>query len=523
MPESLSGTWIVLRFSICVLSAFLFVALGFAASQTAPSKNVRDLLEKAKSAGQRGSFDEAARLYREILTIQPGWLPAEFDLAVSYHFAGKYPEAISWFNNAIRLDPSIASAYFLRGIDYYQTNEYQKALASLKRALELQPDHTEARLYLAASYYQLNDFTNAALAYLDQIRAEPRKGDPYFQLVQCYERLEQTALYELEKAPGANYFVLLLEAEKDIEQGNGAAAESQAKLALDVDQAAPEAWFILGKAAQQNGEAERATAQFQHAREAEKNVSPRFRAVIDAALNTLLDCAAAGNFGRSLCRAAGGDISEATALVVAGARSNRRDARALYWSAQVYRRLAQSAMAILAQLSPDSPNLLKLYARAYELKGQRDAAAQAYERAVALDDQDASTLIEYANFSSRGQEFDKAASLLERAVALTPYDIQAQILLGQAYLESGQDERAVDCLSRILKANPQNEAVRLELADALHTLNRLREAVSVLRSAPNDPDGRISYMLATCYARLGKAENARRMMHLFEQRKKRSK
>ena len=108
-------------------------------------------------------------------------------------------------------------------------------------------------------------------------------------------------------------------------------------------------------------------------------------------------------------------------------------------------------------------------------------------------------------------------------MALTPYDIQAQILLGQAYLESGQDERAVDCLSRILKANPQNEAVRLELADALHTLNRLREAVSVLRSAPNDPDGRISYMLATCYARLGETENARRMMRLFEQRKKPSK
>ena len=506
---------------ILTLIFVLVAMLGLTTAQPPASENVSVLLEKAKNAGQKGNFDEAARLYREILTQKPGWLPAEFDLALTYHFSGKFPEAITWFNKVIRLDSTIANAYFLSGIDYYQINQYHSAIASLKKALELQPQNREARFYIAASEYQLNDFGNAALAYLDQIQFDSQKGDPYFQLVQCYERLEQTAVNEIESSPKANYFVLLLEAEKNIAHHQSKDAESAAKVAANIDSAAPEAWYVLGKAFQQEGEQQIAPAQFQHARYTEKNISPQFLGIIDAVLNTEGACATAGDFATAFCRASNGDLSEATRLVLAITRSNPQDARALYWSAQLYRQLAKKATATLAQISPDSPNLLKLYARAYEGAGQRNQAAGAYEQALRLDGQDASTLIEYADFRSRGQEFDKAVPLLEKAVALSPYDTQALTLLGHAYLESGQYEHAVPCFAKVLKADPGNEKVRLQLSDALHALNRLREAIAVLQAAPNDSSGRIAYMLATYYSRVGETQKARQMMRLYEQQRKR--
>lgn len=497
----------------------VLVVISTGAAQCQSSSRVEELLRHARIDGQAGRFDQAAALYREILRLRPGWVPAEFDLALSYHFGAKYPEAIVWFNNVIRRDPSIANAYFFRGLDYYQLTQYRKAIASLQNVLRLHPENPEAHFYVAASFYQLSEFSSAALAYLEQIKIEPKQGDPYFQLIECYKRLEQTALHDLESDSEANYFVLLLEAENEIEQSDRAGAGTQLKAAIAVDSTSPEAWLMLARYSQID-DAETASAQIQRARENEKNTSPEFVGIVEAALNTTSGCKTASHLAKALCDASAGDFLDATRVVLSITRSHAHDARTLYWSVQVYRRLARSATATLALLSPDSPGLFRLQARSYEQQGLQDQAAQAYENALSVDAEDASTLIEYANFRSRYQEYEKAVPLLERAVALSPYDLQAEGLLGDAYLQSSQAERAIKCFANILKAQPDNEMVRLQTAQAFHTLDRPRDAIAVLQSAASDPDGRISYMLATFYARLGEVQNARRMMQLFEQRKK---
>jgi tetratricopeptide (TPR) repeat protein len=196
--------------------------------------------------------------------------------------------------------------------------------------------------------------------------------------------------------------------------------------------------------------------------------------------------------------------------------------RVLYWAGQIYARLMEAAVNRLTELAPESPNLLRLYARGFDQKGQHTEAVDAYEKAIALGDHDPSLFIEYANFCSRGREFAKVIALLSKAIALAPYDGKLRLVLAEAYVQNGQPLQAVPYFRKILATDANNRTARLELAQALHTLDQTHEAIAVLQAAPSDPDGRIAYTLATFYARLGQREKAKLAMQVFQQKKKSS-
>ena len=74
--------------------------------------------------------------------------------------------------------------------------------------------------------------------------------------------------------------------------------------------------------------------------------------------------------------------------------------------------------------------------------------------------------------------------------------------------------------SEVLKANPENIQLRIDLAECLYSLDQALEAVKVLEEAPVDPDGRIAYVLAKYYARQGEKEKAFAALEVFRQRQK---
>jgi tetratricopeptide (TPR) repeat protein len=507
------------------LGVFVLI-LGCAAALRAQqvqstSSSIQLLMQRAQQAASAGKAEQAAGFYREVLRIKPRWPPAEFDLALACHFQKNYAAAIDLFTDVLLQNPSIVSAYLFRGLDYYETNQYEKAIASLKKALELKSADSQAYFYLGASYYQLGDYRHAALAYVEHVRLSPKTEDTYFQLIQCYEALRDAASQRLNADPHAAYFVLLLEAASGAPRHDNPVGDEDLQLAIKSHPDFPEAWLLLGERATRAGDLVNARNYFGQAEQASLHVAPTLRGIVGTVRNSGSGCDQAGNLALPLCRAKQSDLRSATRLLVSSTVPTE-GARDLYWTAQTYTALIQSASAKLAALSPDSPQLRRLYARAYAREGQREEAAQEYEKAIASDDQDASALIEYANFRSIAQEFPQAIDLLRKALALTPEDDKLRLLLGEAYVHNNEPALAIPYLYRSLKANPGGEQQRLELAQVLHTVDRVSEAIAILEAAPSDPDGRISYVLSRYYALQGRKDKAKQAMDIFKKHKQNS-
>jgi tetratricopeptide (TPR) repeat protein len=501
-----------------LLRTCLFLVCSIVAGQAMQTPQLRELVQKAQRAERQGDLPHAIQFYGEMLSIKPHWTSAEFHLARAYDSQGRFPEAIKLLNEIIEHDPGIAEAYLLRGKDYYETNQYQDAIQSLNRVLELQPGNEQVHFYLGATYYQLKDYGRAAASYLEQIRIQPQESDLLFQLIQSYQALQDSALQKIAGDRDAAYFVMLLEAEKDLRQHDVANGEAQVRAAIAASPQLPEAWLLLSQVSLSQRKDEDAKLNRARAVQLEAKGPMRFHGlVVNQSEHTA--CSSTRPLPLAYCRAAQGMLTAATKLTLS-ASSEAKDSRTLYWTAAIYQHLAEKATARLAQLSPDSAGLHKLYARAFSQNRRPADAEREYEKAAIADSQDASTFVEFANFRFKQQEFPQAIKLLQRALEITPYDFNLHGLLAQAYVHNNQPALAVPYFSEVLKRDSRNEQLRIDLAECFYVLERTAEAIALLEAAPVDPDGRIAYVLAKYYARQGDTQKAGIAMGVFRQRQK---
>lgn len=84
----------------------------------------------------------------------------------------------------------------------------------------------------------------------------------------------------------------------------------------------------------------------------------------------------------------------------------------------------------------------------------------------------------------RRQRPREAAEVFESLVAATPSYPPVYPLLAQALLDSGQSERAEEPLRRVLENQPGNDAARVALAEIYSRRGQHRDAVTVLKAAP---------------------------------------
>ena len=145
----------VLLGSLILLCLFIAYAsysrLGYKTPQTAPvstyekrapkssieRKSVRDageFYDKARVDHKHGRLEEAKRLYRETIIIEPGHIDAINNLAVIYIHEKDYERAIRGFEKAIRLGPGYVDPYYNLACVYALKGKLSESLAHLKKA-----------------------------------------------------------------------------------------------------------------------------------------------------------------------------------------------------------------------------------------------------------------------------------------------------------------------------------------------------------------------------------------------------
>jgi tetratricopeptide (TPR) repeat protein len=94
---------------------------------------------------RRGEFDKAFEVYREIITRNPDYSNAYFDMGMIYLELDSLAKARDHFDIAIKTDPLFVKAYYYRGITSELQGNVSAAIDDYKQALKMSPKFVEAQ------------------------------------------------------------------------------------------------------------------------------------------------------------------------------------------------------------------------------------------------------------------------------------------------------------------------------------------------------------------------------------------
>jgi predicted O-linked N-acetylglucosamine transferase (SPINDLY family) len=131
-------------------------------------------LESAVRHHRAGEFEQAEKLYRQVLKSQPKNPDALHLLGVMAHQAGRHDKAVEYIRRAIKSRPRAAFHSNL-GLAYHALGKLDRAVDSYRRALALKPDYIDALDNLAEALKN-NGQTSEAEEYLERaLRTRPSR------------------------------------------------------------------------------------------------------------------------------------------------------------------------------------------------------------------------------------------------------------------------------------------------------------------------------------------------------------
>lgn len=154
-------------------------------------EEIKEQIQNAITLHQRGKFDEAEKMYQEILEQYPNNASTLNLLGLLNLQKSEYGKAISYIKKAVEINPC---AYFWESLGrvYLESEIYDEAIASYKKALEFNSESFDAWFNLGLSYKKNNMFEEAIAAYNSAIKIKPDDYRVYFNLGNIYENKNDT-------------------------------------------------------------------------------------------------------------------------------------------------------------------------------------------------------------------------------------------------------------------------------------------------------------------------------------------
>ena len=115
-------------------------------------------LQKGITALKEGKFQEAERLYCEILQTHPTHPYANHNLGITLYTLGRLKEAETSFKKSIEFKPDYAEAYYNLGITLGKLHKLEEAEASYKKAIALKPGYRTALLNKGQILFEKGEF-----------------------------------------------------------------------------------------------------------------------------------------------------------------------------------------------------------------------------------------------------------------------------------------------------------------------------------------------------------------------------
>lgn len=117
------------------------------------SRAADQIFEQAVGCEARtNGLDEAVRLYRQVIEMQPRWSEPHINLGCVFYQRGEMQDAHAAFCAALELEPDNVVAHFNLGCVLDEMGSFETAIEHLHRATELDPAHADAHFNLASTY-----------------------------------------------------------------------------------------------------------------------------------------------------------------------------------------------------------------------------------------------------------------------------------------------------------------------------------------------------------------------------------
>lgn len=168
---------------------------------------------------------------------------------------------------------------------------------------------------------------------------------------------------------------------------------------------------------------------------------------------------------------------ETYALLAAQEFKKGRPKSALEWLKMGVRRNPKSAIAF------------RNLARGYVRTGELAKAREAYERALALDPENAAIRYEYAKLLKKMGDEDRYKAELRRAHAADPQNPKIASELGDAELKAGNKKRALELYREALKRDGRNKALRAKYQALYDELAASQQDKAAAQLATGKPGG----------------------------------
>lgn len=200
------------------------VSRGPASPQTSSSGSSAAEAEQARRDFVAGNYQEAVKLYEDLVKKAPGMAEIHSNLAAAYYFSGRYPDAAREAKLAIKLKPTLLNAHYFLGVSLAESGYCRQALPYLQKDFSRVRDSGLKRIIgtnaLRCSM-ELND-VNKAIDYYRVLSHEfPSDPEILYLTVHMFSDLSTQASQRLLTTSPGSY---------QVDRMNGEVMEMQGKL-----------------------------------------------------------------------------------------------------------------------------------------------------------------------------------------------------------------------------------------------------------------------------------------------------
>jgi tetratricopeptide (TPR) repeat protein len=133
-------------------------------------------------AWQHGKPERAVELIGQALTLSPDFAEAHCNLGNALQAQGRLEEAEAAFRKALELQPGFAEAHYNLGNTLLAAEKHEDAVAAYRQALALKPDHVPAMENLGEAFLRLGGLDEAMEVFEKILQFKPERAHTHFKI-----------------------------------------------------------------------------------------------------------------------------------------------------------------------------------------------------------------------------------------------------------------------------------------------------------------------------------------------------
>jgi len=154
---------IILTLLVCTAQpSYQAIHVEAITSQTINSTFVSEKIQEGNLLMNNSKFEEAIRLYDQVLMIDPGSVKALNGKGLAFNKLERYEDAIIWFDNALKIEPNSAQILNNKGVSLTNLNKYDEAIKWFDKAIKIDPNFVDALYNKGGALAELGKYDEAA-------------------------------------------------------------------------------------------------------------------------------------------------------------------------------------------------------------------------------------------------------------------------------------------------------------------------------------------------------------------------